>query len=256
MGTGHAHVLHLDHDSPVHRLPPEVKIAAMVAFTISVVATPRQAFWAFGGYAALVALVAVLARVRARWLLGRALIELPFVLFAVALPVLGAGDRVDWLGLRLSVDGLYGGWNILAKGTLGVLASLLLAATTTNRDLILGLDRLRCPQILTQIATFMLRYLEVLAGEARRMRVARISRGDDPRFLWQLRGFAAGVGALFLRAFERGERVYLAMVSRGYSGRMPVVWRAAGAATAAQWVAGAAVPVLAAGIATAAVLVS
>ena len=61
----------------------------------------------------------------------------------------------------------------------------------------------------------MLRYLDVLVGEARRMRVARISRGDDPRFLWQLRGFAAGIGALFLRAFERGERVYLAMVSRG-----------------------------------------
>ena len=100
------------------------------------------------------------------------------------------------------------------------------------RDLILGLDRLRCPQILTQIATFMLRYLDVLAGEARRMRVARLSRGDDPRFLWQLRGFAAGVGALFLRAFERGERVYLAMLSRGYDGRMPAVWQSAGAATA------------------------
>ena len=52
------------------------------------------------------------------------------MLFAVALPFLGAGDRVEVLGLRLSVDGLYGAWNILAKGTLGVLASLLLAATT------------------------------------------------------------------------------------------------------------------------------
>ena len=75
--------------------------------------------------------------------------------------------------------------------------------------------------MLTQIATFMLRYLDVLVGEARRMRVARISRGDDPRFLWQVRGFAAGVGALFLRAFERGERVYLAMMSRGYRGGCP-----------------------------------
>ena len=116
-----------------------------------------------------------------------------------------------------------------------MLASLLLAATTTTRDLIVGLDRLRCPQILTQIATFMLRYLDVLLGEARRMRIARISRGDDPRFLWQVRGFAAGIGALFLRAFERGERVYLAMVSRGYAGRMPAAWREAGAATAGQW---------------------
>ncbi|MEH0845662.1 cobalt ECF transporter T component CbiQ [Micromonospora sp. CPCC 205711] len=255
MGAGHAHVLYRESTSPVHRLAPEVKIAAMVLFTVAVVATPREAFWAFGGYALLVAAVAALARVGPRWLLTRATIELPFVLFAVALPFLGAGERTEVAGLSLSVDGLHGAWNIVAKGTLGVLASLLLAATTTTRDLILGLDRLRCPQILTQIATFMLRYLDVLVGEARRMRVARVSRGDDPRFLWQLRGFAAGVGALFLRAFERGERVYLAMVSRGYTGRMPAVWQGAGAATTGQWLAGASVPLVAVGIAaTAAVL--
>lgn len=256
MGAGHAHVLYRESTSPVHRLPPEVKIAAMVVFTVAVVATPREAYWAFGGYALLVAAVAALARVGPRWLLSRALIELPFVLFAFALPFLGAGERVEVAGLSLSVDGLLGGWNILAKGTLGVLASLLLAATTTTRDLIVGLDRLRCPQILTQIATFMLRYLDVLVGEARRMRVARVSRGDDPRFLWQLRGFAAGVGALFLRAFERGERVYLAMVSRGYSGRMPAVWQGAGAATAGQWAVAATVPVAAVAIAAVAVVLT
>ncbi|MET7372296.1 cobalt ECF transporter T component CbiQ [Micromonospora arida] len=256
MGAGHGHVLYRESDSPVHRLPPEVKIVAMVVFTLAVVATPREAFWAFGAYAVLVAVVAALARVGPRWLLSRALIELPFVLFAVALPFLGSGDRVEVLGLRLSEDGLHGAWNILAKGTLGVLASLLLAATTTTRDLIVGLDRLHCPQVLTQIATFMLRYLDVLVGEARRMRVARISRGDDPRFLWQLRGFAAGIGALFLRAFERGERVYLAMLSRGYTGRMPAVWQGEGAASAGQWLVAATVPVLAASIAATAVVLS
>jgi cobalt/nickel transport system permease protein len=256
MGAGHAHVLYRAGTSPVHRLPPEVKITAMVAFSIAVVATPREAFWAFGGYAVLVVVVAALARMSAGWLLKRSLIELPFVFFAFVLPFLGTGERVNWLGLHLSVDGLYGGWNILAKGTLGVLASLLLAGTTTMRDLILGLDRLRCPQILTQIATFMLRYLDVLAGEARRMRVARLSRGDDPRFLWQLRGFAAGIGALFLRAFERGERVYLAMLSRGYEGRMPAVWQSDGAATAGHWIAGATVPLTAAGIAVTALVLS
>ena len=87
------------------------------------------------------------------------------------------------------------------------------------------------------------------------MRIARISRGDDPRFLWQLKGFAAGVGALFLRAFERGERVYLAMLSRGYSGRMPEVWRADGAATASQWVAALGVAVVGGAIATAAFVI-
>ncbi|MEV0398151.1 cobalt ECF transporter T component CbiQ [Polymorphospora rubra] len=254
MAGGHAYVLHLDRDSVLHRLPPEVKITAAVAVTLVVVATPRDAFWAFGGYAVLVAVVAALGRIPAGWLARRALVETPFVVLAVALPFVAAGERVTWLGLELSVEGLLGGWNILVKGTLGVLVSLVLAATTTSRNLIVGLDRLRCPQILTQIAMFMVRYLDVLVGEARRMRVARISRGDDPRFLWQVRGFAAGIGALFLRAFERGERVYLAMLSRGYTGRMPPA--GTGAASAGQWLLAATVPVAAAGVGVTAVLLS
>ncbi|GIE96611.1 cobalt ECF transporter T component CbiQ [Paractinoplanes rishiriensis] len=252
MGAGHAHPLHLDRDSVVHRLAPEVKIVATVLFTIVVVLTPRTEFAAFAGYAGLLAVVAVLARVPAWWLLKRATIELPFVLLAVVLPFAGPGERVDWLGMSLSIDGLYGGWNIVAKGTLGVLASLLLAATTTMRDLILGLDRLRCPAVFTQIATFMLRYLDVLADDARRMRIARLSRGYDPRFLWQVRAFAVGVGALFLRTYERGERVYLAMVSRGYSGRLPQLTEHR--APAHEWVAAALLPVASTGIALAAVL--
>ena len=252
MGAGHAHPLHLDRVSPVHRLAPEVKIAAVLLFTIIVVVTPRTEFWAFGGYAVLLAVVAVVARVPALWLAKRATIELPFVLLAVALPFAGQGERVDWLGLSLSVDGLHGAWNIFAKGTLGVLASLLLAATTTMRDLILGLDRLRCPAVFTQIATFMLRYLDVLADDARRMRIARLSRGYDPRFLWQVKAFAVSVGALFLRAYERGERVYLAMVSRGYTGTLPRP--EADRAPLTQWVAAAALPAATAGIALAAAL--
>jgi cobalt/nickel transport system permease protein len=252
VGAGHAHPLHLGRDSVVHRLAPEVKIVAMLLFTIVVVATPRTEFRAFAGYSVLIVAVTVLARVPIGWLAKRATIELPFVLLAVALPFAGHGERVDWLGLSLSVDGLYGAWNIFAKGTLGVLASLLLAATTTMRDLILGLDRLRCPRVFTQIATFMLRYLDVLADDARRMRIARLSRGYDPRFLWQAKAFAVGVGSLFLRAYERGERVYLAMVSRGYTGRLP---RAADdRAPAAQWIAAATLPAASAGIALATVL--
>ncbi len=252
MGAGHTHVLHLDHASPVHRMAPEVKIAAMVLFTIVVVATPREEFWAFASYAVLLAIVTALARVSPGWMLKRSLIELPFVILAVVLPFVGHGQRVTVLGMSLTVEGLYGAWNIVIKGTIGVLASLLLAATTTTGDLIVGLDRLRCPQIFTQIATFMLRYLEVITGEAHRMRIARISRGYDPRFLWQVKAFAIGVGSLFLRAFERGERVYLAMVSRGYTGRLPAP--AASGAGVRQWSAAALLPLAATAVALWAVL--
>ena len=83
--------------------------------------------------------------------------------------------------------------------------------------------RLRVPTTITTIATLMLRYFDVIVGEARRMRIARIARGHDPRLLWQAGATARGVGTLFLRSYERGERVHLAMLSRGWNGEMPVL---------------------------------
>ncbi|HEX6684929.1 MAG TPA: cobalt ECF transporter T component CbiQ [Candidatus Limnocylindrales bacterium] len=245
MGAGHPHAMYVHQHSPVHHLAPEVKVVVALAFTGIVVATPRESLTAFAAYAALIALITLTAKVPPTWLVKRSLIEVPFVATALLLPFLASGPRVDFLNLSLSSEGLWAGWNILIKGTLGVLIALLLAATTSSRDLLLGLDRLRTPQAITQIALFMLRYLEVLADEARRMRLARLSRLDDPRFLWQVKGFASGLGALFLRAFERGERVFLAMRSRGYTGRLPAALHAGTVATARQWAGGAVIPVVA-----------
>jgi cobalt/nickel transport system permease protein len=174
----------------------------------------------------------------------RLLIELPFLAFAFFLPIVGQGERVEVLGVSLAVGGLWGAWNIVVKGTLGVMASAILAATTPVAELLGGLDRLRLPKTLTVIAAFMVRYADVIADEVRRMRIARISRGHDPRWIWQARAVAASAGTLFIRSYERGERVYLAMVSRGYSGSMPDLQDLA--ATRAQWLAALAVPAAAA----------
>ncbi len=240
---GHAHALYLHGSSPVHRLRPQVKIAALLAFVIAVVATPREAMWAFAGHGLIVAAAAATASVPARVLLRRMLIEVPFLAFAVFLPFVGGGEHVDVLGLSLSVDGLWGAWTILAKGSLGVAASIILGATTPVTDILKGLDRLRVPRVITAIAGFMVRYLDVLAGEMRRMRIAMVSRGYDPRWFWQARAYATSAGALFIRSYERGERVYAAMVSRGYQGHVPVL--ATTHAGIRQWVSGLGLPALA-----------
>ena len=207
----------------MHRLPPHVKVLAAFLFVCCVVATPREVFWAFGGYLLVLAVVWVVAAIPPGWIARRALIEAPFVVLAVLLPFAEGGQQVQFAGVSLSVAGLLAGWNIVIKGTLGVLTSLTLAATTLPRDLLIGLQRLRMPNTITTIATLMLRYLEVIIGEARRMRIARISRGHDPRLLWQVGATARGVGSLFLRSYERGERVHLAMLARGWTGEMPVL---------------------------------
>ncbi|AIR98864.1 cobalt ECF transporter T component CbiQ [Streptomyces glaucescens] len=240
MGAGHAHRLYRRGDSPVHALPPHTKLAAVFAFVLVVVATPREAMWAFGVYALLLAVVAHHARVPAGFLLKRLLIEVPFVAFAVLMPFVAEGERVEVLGLSLSVGGLWGAWNVLAKGTLGVAASVLLAATTELRELLLGLQRLRLPPLLVQIASFMIRYGDLITDEMRRMRIARESRGFEARGVKHWGVLATSAGALFIRSYERGERVHLAMVSRGYAGAMPVIDEVT--ASRAQWSSALALP--------------
>jgi cobalt/nickel transport system permease protein len=250
VGTGHAHPLYLPGASPLHRARPQCKIAASLLFVLAVVATPREALWAYGLYALLLVGVARVGRVPLQFLARRLVVEVPFLLFAVLLPVVGQGERIEVLGLPLAREGLWAAWNILVKGTLGVAASVIVAATTPVPELLRGLERLRLPRAFTTVAGFMVRYADVIADDLRRMRVARLSRGYDPRWIWQARAVAATAGALFIRSYERGERVYLAMVSRGYAGSMPVLEDLA--ASRRQWLAALAAPAAAALVAAAA----
>jgi cobalt/nickel transport system permease protein len=246
MSSGHAHALYRPGGSALHRLPPQVKVVAAVAGAICVVVTPRTEFWAFGGYLAVLVGVWVVAGIPVRWFATRLFIELPFVVLAVLMPFLGRGERMDVLGVSVSVGGALAGWNILVKATLGLLISLTLAATTSPRELVVGAQRLHAPAMLITIATLMLRYLSVIGAEARRMRMARIARGHDPRFLWQAGATARGIGTLFIRSYERGERVHLAMVSRGFTGVLPDGVRTR--VTAATWLAGLSPAALAGGM--------
>jgi cobalt/nickel transport system permease protein len=204
-------------------MSPAPKLVAAVAFVLAIVSAPREAFWAYGIFATIIVSIAVLARLPLALLARRLVVELPFVAFAFFLPIIGHGERVSVLGLSLSVSGLWGAWNILVKGTLGVAVASVLVATTPIASILHGLDRLHMPRVVTGITGFMVRYLDVVGGELQRMTVARRSRAHDPRWIWQGRAIASTAGALFVRSFERGERVHLAMLSRGYGGRLPDV---------------------------------
>ena len=221
MGASHSHALYVHEHSRVHRLPPQAKVAAAVAFVVMVAVTPRQVVWAFGLHAAALIAVILIARIPGRFVLVRLLGILPFVAFALLIPFIASGEMIEFAGISLSRDGLWAAWNILAKASLGATTSIVLTATTEVPDLLAGLTRLRVPAALTSIAGFMIRYLELIGGELARMRVAMASRGYRPRWLWQGRPLAAAAGTLFVRSYERGERVYDAMLARGFTGSMP-----------------------------------
>jgi cobalt/nickel transport system permease protein len=223
MGVGHGHHRQYVHrHSPVHRLPAQVKLVVATLFVFVIVSTTQRQVWAFGSYTLLLVITAMVARLPLATLGKRMTVEIPFVLFSVLLPFVSRGERVEVLGVAMSVSGLWGAWNVLAKASLGVLTSLIVAATTDIRDLVAGLDRLRMPTLIVQITMFMIRYADVVTDEMRRMHIARISRGFIARDVRQVPVLARSLSAMFIRSYERGERVHLAMLSRGYSGRIPL----------------------------------
>lgn len=184
-------------------------------------ATPIQNLTAYGLFFTLLLILVRLSKLPYRTVFFRSLVEIPFVIFALLMPFFGTGEKVSFLGLDLYEEGIWAGAGIVAKGTIGVITAIILSATTSARDLLLGLERLRVPAPLVNIATFMLRYLNVINDELGRMKIARESRGFETRGIASWRILAQTIGALFIRSYERGERVYLAMLSRGYAGAMP-----------------------------------
>jgi cobalt/nickel transport system permease protein len=209
VGAGHGHRLHYSGHSRVHRAPAHLKLLALVGFMLVVVATPREWYPVFGLYLAVVLGVIAWSGVPYGYIARRMVIELPFVVFALMMPFVATHD--GWLAA----------WGLLAKGTIGVMASLTLAATTEPVELLRGLRRLRVPDLIVSIMSFMVRYLDVVSADLARMLTAMRSRGCDPRSPRHWPVLARSLGALFIRSYERGERVHLAMLSRGYTGTMP-----------------------------------
>jgi cobalt/nickel transport system permease protein len=206
-------------DSPIHRLDARWKIVVALLFTVAVVSTPAELFLAFGGYALVLAALVALSRLPPLHVLSRLALVLPFVAaVAIFIPFLPAhgpagGYNLGVGGLRVSHSGLLVFWNVVAKSLLGAGAAILLTATTPFATLTRALTQLKMPRLLVLILSMAYRYLFVLADEAQRMLRARDSRCYRGRWLWHAAAVGDITGALFLRSYERGERVYLAMAA-------------------------------------------
>lgn len=195
-------------DSPIHRLDPRVKIVGLLGLAVVSATSPPGAWAAYAAYVAVLVLLAAVARLRFRYVVRRMAVEIPFLVAAALLP--------------LTVpDGVTRGGTLALKATIGVLAAVVLSSTTPFPVLLRGFELLRAPRTIVLIVSFMWRYLFVLGDEVRRMRLARDARGYHARWIWQTRALAQSVATLFVRSLERGERVYLAMTSRGYTGGVP-----------------------------------
>jgi cobalt/nickel transport system permease protein len=213
--------LYLHRHSIVHELPAHIKILASLFFIVIVVATPITNWQMFAIYLILILTIIKAAQLPIKVVAQRSLIEIPFIFFALLMPFVGTGERFEFSIFNFYREGLVAAASIISKGTIGVLMAVNLSATTTARQLLAGFERLNMPQPMLQIMAFMLRYVNVVSDEMERMSIARAARGFEAKGVKDWRVLASVAGALFIRSYERGERVHLAMLSRGYQGELP-----------------------------------
>jgi len=207
-------------DTFVHRLDARVKVIATAFFLFAVISFPKYEVAALAPLFLFPTLLATVGGIPVRFILKKVLLVSPFaILVGLFNPFLDTATVAVVFGVPIPA-GAISFLSILLKFTLTVSAALLLVATTSFPGVCHALRRLGLPALFVSQLLFLYRYLFVLMEEA--MRIARAremrsvgSRGSGMKVAGRL------IGALFVRTMDRAERIYRAMLSRGFQGDIP-----------------------------------
>lgn len=221
--------------SALHDLDPRVKVLVTVAFIVSNALLPDGAWSAF----ALAWLFLLLANAYSDLGLGftfrRSFLALPFALVAVTVLFSIPGRSIFNIHIfmwnaSITDAGLLRFVSIVIRSWLSLQMAILLVAVTEFPKIIHALTHLHVPAILTTIISFLYRYLFVLTDEVMRLLRARQARSaaaagqrSGGNVLWRARVAGNMAGQLFLRSYERSDRIYNAMLSRGYKGELMTI---------------------------------
>jgi len=213
-----------DRDSVINRLDPRTKLVSTFLFILAVALTPPDAWLSYAIYLGILVIWLLMSRVPAAHVFKRTLVIFPFVaMIAIFIPFFHEGQVAGsynlWLWqVSVTQSGIIILRNILIRAWLSIFVLILLTSTTSMPDLLKGMERLYMPRVIVMLLSFMYRYIFVLYDEVMRMKQARDCRNFGGRGCWQIRTVGNMIGTLFIRAYERGERVYAAMAARGFDG--------------------------------------
>lgn len=227
----HIHFLdpYIERNSLVHRLDPRIKFILVIAFILTTAVTKNGNWPVFILLTTAIFSCELLSELSIPFYLKRALLAIPFVLAALPIVLTSTGQPVATLpfGLTLTSGGVIRFFSIALKSWISIQAAILLSSTTPFPDILLAMRFVRFPKLLVAIVGLMWRYLFVMADEALRLIRARQSRsGTSPNpayraggsLTWRAKTTGGMAGSLFLRSLERSDRIYMAMVARGYDG--------------------------------------
>lgn len=230
----HVHFLdpYRPRNSPVHQLDPRIKLLLAVFFILTTALVPAGAWPVYILLFALILSVELVSDLGVGYVIKRSSLALPFVLAALPLIFTIPGQALftlhtgPWF-IQASYPGVERFISITLKSWISVQAAIILAASTSFPDLLVAMRAWHVPRLMVSIFGLMWRYLFVLVDEANRLMRARMARSGQSdqmgkktggSLAWRARVTGGMAGSLFLRAFERSDRIYTAMLSRGYDG--------------------------------------
>jgi cobalt/nickel transport system permease protein len=206
-------------------LDARAKFIIALLFILSVVITKPDSWWVYGFFLVVILGLVIGSRLPITHVVKQSLTVLPFVIVIVIFaPFFKAGDTVfsfniGYWHISMTDTGIQVCINVLIRAWLSMLCLVWLSSSTRITDLLQGLERMNFPHVLLMIMSFMYRYLFVIVDETMRMKQARDSRNTGGSLIHHLRTVGRMIGILFIRSYERGERIYTAMTSRGYDGK-------------------------------------
>ncbi len=222
---------YLEGGSWFHRADARIKLVMALGFIFATTSIPPGKWTAFAAMMALVWLAAGVSRVGLLRVFLRSLIAIPFILIALPTVFTKPGAPLFELNLALfaltgTQEGLDFFISVLLKSWTSVTAAVVLTATTPPLRLLEALRSIRIPAVLVAIVMLMYRYLFVLVEEAQSMMRARAARSaaigpkSGGSLVWRAKSAGGMAGSLFIRTLDRSERIYMAMVARGYDGTL------------------------------------
>lgn len=207
--------------SPIQRWDPRFKIATLILLILAIALLNTLPMAAA---ALTVAVIILLITALPMHFVSHGLtFVIVFLLpFFIVMPLTYPGEAAfRVLGLPFAWEGLRLAALIFMKALAIVLISFAMFGSSRFDVSMLALQRLKCPSTLVQMLLFTYRYTFVFLDEMQRMYTSMRARGfvarTDRRTLRIIGHF---VGTLLVHSFERTERIYKAMLSKGYQGEL------------------------------------
>jgi cobalt/nickel transport system permease protein len=203
-----------------HGLTPQIRLICTLLFVFTTSFTPNGHYRTWAVYALGLALMITLSQITFSVLIQRVAIESVFMGVVLLGTLFREGGDIlwQWGWLQVTTEGITVLASVAIKALLSLLILNLLIMTTAIADLLNALIFLKMPPLLVAILSSMYRYLGVLIDEFETMRRAALSRNlmNNPR--WQRLIIGNTIGSLFIRTYERAERISQSMLARGYQG--------------------------------------